>query len=104
MSEPRRAGGRVAQQAETDGQTKPASPADSAMPAKPAERAKPLPSGEADGDWRGAPHQVCAGGRDLVGGPSAAGRGEGGGGVFSLLVFGAGPVRLARPLMCWTPE
>src|SRR5258707_15070029 len=88
MSEPCRAGGRVAQQAETDGQTKPATPADSAMPAKPAERGRPLPSGEADGDWRLLADQIAGHARDFLDALAALGRGEGAGEIISPLLLG----------------
>ncbi len=95
MSEPRRAGGRVAQQAETDGQTKPASPADSAMPAKPAERAKPLPSGEADGDWRVLADQIAGHASDFLDALAALGRGEGAEEIIPLLLLEVAQVMLA---------
>src|SRR5258706_15775507 len=95
MSEPRRAGGRVAQQAETDGQTKPASPADSTMPAKPAERAKPLPSGEADGDWRGLADQIGGHASDFLDALAAPGRGGGAEGKIPPPLLGGGRGGLA---------
>src|SRR6266851_4517447 len=95
MSEPRRAGGRVAQQAETDGQTKPATPADSAMPAKPAERGMPLPSGEADGDWRLLADQIAGHASDFLDALAALGRGEGAEEIIPLLLLEVAQVMLA---------
>src|SRR5258708_12733776 len=87
MSEPCRAGGRVAKQAETDGQTKPATPADSAMPAKPAERGRPLPSGEADGDWRLLAPPIAGHARGFLAPLAAPRRGAGGAGSIPPLLL-----------------
>src|SRR5260221_10600791 len=100
MSEPCRAGGRVAQQAETDGQTKPATPADSAMPAKPAERGRPLPSGEADGDWRFLPDHIAGHARDFPDPPAALGGGEGAEEVISPLFAEGAQGEVARAPPC----
>src|SRR5258706_5258009 len=104
MSEPRRAGGRVAQQAETDGQTKPASPADSTMPAKPAERAKPLPSGEADGDWRVLADQIAGHASDFLHPLAALGRGEGAQGGIPLPFLEGAPGVVAGAHLGASPE
>src|SRR5258707_5083569 len=95
MSEPRRGGGRIAQQATTSGPPKPATPADSAMPAEPAKRAKSHLSGEADGDWRVPPDQTAGHGSDLLDAPAALPGGEGAQEIIPLLLLEAAQGLLA---------
>lgn len=95
MSEPRRASGRVAQQAKTGGPAKPAGPADSAISAGPAKRAKPLTPGEADGDWRALADQIAKHASDFLDALAALGRGEGAEEIVPLLLLEVAQVMLA---------
>jgi len=116
MSEPRRAGGRVAQQAETGAPTTPSTPANRATPAdaaasadparpadpatpaeppKPAEPAKPLLGGEADGDWRVLADQIAGHASDFLDALAALGNGEGGEEIIPLLLLEVAQVMLA---------
>jgi hypothetical protein len=95
MSEPRRGGGRIAQQATTSGPPKPATPADSAMPAEPAKQAKSLLSGEADGDWRVLADQIAGHASDFLDALAALARGEGAEEIIPLLLLEVAQVMLA---------
>jgi hypothetical protein len=95
MSKPRRPGGRFAQQADTGKAAKPIPPADSQQPAKPAERAGPLPSGEADGDWRVLSDQIAGHASDFLDALAAVGRGEGTEEIIPLLLLEVAQVMFA---------
>ena len=95
MSKPRHPGGRVAKQANTRGPTKLAAQADSQPPAEPAERAGPLPSGEADGDWRVLSDQIAGHASDFLDALAAVGRGEGAEEIIPLLLLEVAQVMLA---------
>src|SRR5215813_7089963 len=102
MSEPRRRGGRVAHQANTGGRTKPTAPAGSRRPAgsqspaEPGDGARPLPSGEADGDWRVLSDQIARHASDFLDALAAVGRGEGGEEIIPLLLLEVAQVMLAN--------
>jgi uncharacterized protein DUF5063 len=72
MSEPHRPGGRVAQQANG-----------------------PVPSGEADGDWRVLSDQIARHASDFLDALAAVGRGEGGEEIVPLLLLEVAQVMLA---------
>jgi len=95
MSEPRHAGGRDAQQAETSGPTRSEVPPDSQNLAEPAKRAKALLSGEADGDWRVLADQIAGHASDFLDALAALGRGEGGEEIIPLLLLEVAQVMLA---------
>ena len=95
MSEPRRRGGRVAQQANTGRSTKPAAPGESQPSAEPTDGAGPLPAREADGDWRVLSDQIARQASDFLDALAAVGRGEGAEEIIPLLLLEVAQVMLA---------
>jgi Domain of unknown function (DUF5063) len=95
MSEPRRPGGRVAQQANTGRSTKPAAPGESQPSAEPTDGAGPLLSREADGDWRVLSDQIARQASDFLDALAAVGRGEGAEEIIPLLLLEVAQVMLA---------
>ena len=95
MSEPRRPGGRVAQHANAGRSTTPVTPGESQPPAQPTDGARPLPSGEADGDWRVLSDQIARQASDFLDALAAVGRGEGAEEIVPLLLLEVAQVMLA---------